>query len=98
MAGHSSRRGAVRKTSGGNPTAGSGGRVRRGLEGRGPTPKAEEREGHKAYRARQRAQQEAQRSKDDQRSGQSLQPQNALEVPGRQSGDHPTRPGGVPIP
>jgi 23S rRNA (guanosine2251-2'-O)-methyltransferase len=62
MAGNSSRRGAVRKTSGGNPTAGSGGRVRRGLEGRGPTPKAEEREGHKAYRARQRTQrdQEAQ--------------------------------------
>ncbi len=57
MAGNSSRRGAVRKSSGGNPTAGSGGRVRRGLEGRGPTPKAEDREGHKAYRARQRAQQ-----------------------------------------
>ena len=70
MPGNSSRRGAVRKSSGGNPTAGSGGRVRRGLEGRGPTPKAEEREGHKAYRARQRAQQEAQRAKDGQRSGQ----------------------------
>jgi 23S rRNA (guanosine2251-2'-O)-methyltransferase len=38
MAGNSSRRGAVRKRAGGNPTAGSGGRVRRGLEGRGPTP------------------------------------------------------------
>jgi 23S rRNA (guanosine2251-2'-O)-methyltransferase len=60
MAGNSSRRGAVRKGSGGNPTAGSGGRVRRGLEGRGPTPKAEEREGHKAYRAKQRG------SRDDQ--------------------------------
>ena len=57
MAGNSSRRGAVRKTRSGNPTAGSGGRVRRGLEGRGPTPKAEDREGHKAHRARQRAQQ-----------------------------------------
>ena len=55
MPGNSARRGAVRKSSGGNPTAGSGGRVRRGLEGRGPTPKAEEREGHKAYRSRQRA-------------------------------------------
>lgn len=56
MAGNSSRRGAVRKTSKGNPTAGSGGRRRRGLEGRGPTPKAAEREGHKAYRAKQRSQ------------------------------------------
>jgi 23S rRNA (guanosine2251-2'-O)-methyltransferase len=55
MAGNSSRRGAVRKGSGGNPTAGSGGRVRRGLAGRGPTPKAEDREGHKAFRGKQRA-------------------------------------------
>src|SRR6476659_7507991 len=55
MAGNSSRRGAIRKTSKGNPTAGSGGRVCRGLEGRGPTPKAAEREGHKVYKARKRA-------------------------------------------
>ncbi|MDX6326886.1 MAG: rRNA (guanosine2251-2-O)-methyltransferase [Nocardioidaceae bacterium] len=55
MAGNSSRRGAVKKTGKGNPTAGSGGRVRRGLEGRGPTPKATEREGHKAYKAKVRA-------------------------------------------
>src|SRR3954451_5922269 len=53
MAGNSNRRGAVRKTTKGNPTAGSGGRVRRGLEGKGPPPKATEREGHKAYKARQ---------------------------------------------
>ena len=46
MPGNSSRRGATRKTSRGNPTAGSGGRVRRGLEARGPTPKAKDREGH----------------------------------------------------
>jgi 23S rRNA (guanosine2251-2'-O)-methyltransferase len=59
MPGNSSRRGAIRKSSKGNPTAGSGGRVRRGLEGRGPTPKAAEREGHKAYKAKQRAQKEA---------------------------------------
>jgi 23S rRNA (guanosine2251-2'-O)-methyltransferase len=38
MAGNSSRRGAIKKTGKGNPTAGSGGRVRRGLEGKGPTP------------------------------------------------------------
>ena len=59
MPGNSSRRGAIRKTSKGNPTAGSGGRVRRGLEGKGPTPKAEEREGHKAYKAKQKAQRDA---------------------------------------
>lgn len=50
MAGNSKRRGAVRRTDKANPTAGSGGRVRRGLEGKGPTPKASERPGHKAYR------------------------------------------------
>jgi 23S rRNA (guanosine2251-2'-O)-methyltransferase len=55
MPGNSERRGAIRKTSKGNPTAGSGGRVRRGLEGRGPTPKAAEREGHKAYKAKKRS-------------------------------------------
>ncbi len=54
MSGNSKRRGAVKKTAKGNPTAGSGGRVRRGLEGRGPTPKAKDRPGHVAYqRARQ---------------------------------------------
>ena len=55
MAGNSSRRGAVKKTGKGNPTAGSGGRVKRGLEGRGPTPKAKDREGHVAYKNRKRA-------------------------------------------
>lgn len=50
MPGNSSRRGATRKTSKGNPTAGSGGRVRRGLEGRGPTPKAKDREGHISHK------------------------------------------------
>ncbi len=49
MAGNSKRPGAVRKKQGGNPTAGSGGRRRKALEGRGPTPKAAEREGHKAH-------------------------------------------------
>lgn len=50
MPGNSKRRGAVKRTGKGNPTAGSGGRVRRGLEARGPTPKAEDRPGHAAYR------------------------------------------------
>ena len=40
--GNSKRKGAIKKTGKGNPTAGSGGRVRRGLEGKGPTP-----EGHR---------------------------------------------------
>ena len=54
MAGNSQRKGAVRKGGKGN-TAGSGGRVRRGLEGRGPTPKAEDRPYHAAYRAKKAA-------------------------------------------
>jgi 23S rRNA (guanosine2251-2'-O)-methyltransferase len=54
MPGNSSRRGAIKRTGKGNPTAGSGGRIRRGLEGRGPTPKAADREGHKAYKAKAR--------------------------------------------
>jgi 23S rRNA (guanosine2251-2'-O)-methyltransferase len=49
MPGNSQRKGAVRRKGRGN-TAGSGGRVRRGLEGKGPTPKAEERPYHVAYR------------------------------------------------
>lgn len=48
--GNSKRRGAVRTSSKGNPTAGSGGRRRKGLEGKGPTPKADERPNHKAYK------------------------------------------------
>ena len=48
MAGNSKRRGAVRKAA--KHTAGSGGRVRQGLEGRGPTPKAEDREYHPAHK------------------------------------------------
>lgn len=55
MAGNSSRKGAIRKSSKGNATAGSGGRVRRGLEGKGPTPKASERPYHRAYKAKKRA-------------------------------------------
>jgi 23S rRNA (guanosine2251-2'-O)-methyltransferase len=51
MAGNSQRRGAVRKgASKKGPQVGSGGQRRRGLEGRGPTPKAEERPKHKANR------------------------------------------------
>jgi 23S rRNA (guanosine2251-2'-O)-methyltransferase len=48
--GNSERRGAVRKSRKGNPTAGSGGRRRKALEGKGPTPKAKDRPGHKVHR------------------------------------------------
>ena len=54
MAGNSKRKGAIRKSSKG-PTVGSGGRVRRGLEGKGPTPKAKDRPYHQAYKAAKRA-------------------------------------------
>jgi len=54
MAGNSKRRGAT--TKGKNKAAGSGGRIKRGLEGRGPTPKAEDRTYHKAHKAKVAAQ------------------------------------------
>jgi len=69
MAGNSSRRGAIKKTGKGNPTAGSGGRVKRGLEGRGPTPKAKDREGHVAYKRKKRAEKAAPRRKPSVRKG-----------------------------
>ncbi|RRD46744.1 23S rRNA (guanosine(2251)-2'-O)-methyltransferase RlmB [Tessaracoccus sp. OH4464_COT-324] len=53
MAGNSSRRGAGKR--GISKAAGSGGRNRKGLAGRGPTPKAEDRVYHKAYKAKQEA-------------------------------------------
>ncbi|MDT0200858.1 23S rRNA (guanosine(2251)-2'-O)-methyltransferase RlmB [Nocardioides sp. AE5] len=52
MAGNSQRKGAIRKSAKGNPAVGSGGRVRRGLEGKGPTPKAADRPNHKVYKQR----------------------------------------------
>jgi len=55
MPGNSARRGAVKRTGKGNPTAGSGGRVKRGLEGKGPTPKAKDRPYHKAHKVRAKA-------------------------------------------
>ncbi len=49
MPGNSQRRGAVRK-GGKKPTVGSGGQRKRGLEGKGPTPRAADREYHPAHR------------------------------------------------
>ncbi|QGF23993.1 23S rRNA (guanosine(2251)-2'-O)-methyltransferase RlmB [Raineyella fluvialis] len=68
MAGNSQRRGAVRHKGKSN-TAGSGGRARKGLEGKGPTPRAEDRVYHKAYKAKQLAEsREASRPKRTQQS------------------------------
>ena len=56
MAGNSQRRGAIRKegTKKG-PQVGSGGQRRRGLEGKGATPRADQRPNHKAYKIAQKA-------------------------------------------
>jgi len=69
MAGNSQRKGAIRKTSKG-PTAGSGGRVKRGLEGKGPTPKAVDRPYHKAHKAKNAAERQQAR-KPKRRTGSS---------------------------
>lgn len=59
MAGNQQRRGAgakkAGKFAGKGSAAGSGGHGKRGLRGRGPTPKAEDRPYHKAYKDKQRA-------------------------------------------
>ncbi|QDB78132.1 23S rRNA (guanosine(2251)-2'-O)-methyltransferase RlmB [Georgenia sp. 311] len=70
MAGNSKRRGAVRKAgSKKGPQVGSGGQRRRGLKGRGPTPKATEREYHPA------AKRAAAAAKRDERQPRRAQPQ-----------------------
>ncbi|WP_156251592.1 23S rRNA (guanosine(2251)-2'-O)-methyltransferase RlmB [Pseudactinotalea terrae] len=75
MAGNSRRQGAVRKSgSKKGATVGSGGQRRRGLEGKGPTPKAEDRPYHVAHKRKKSAEREAsrapaQRSRAPRRSG-----------------------------
>jgi 23S rRNA (guanosine2251-2'-O)-methyltransferase len=60
MAGNSKRRGATRKPgSKKGPTVGSGGKNRRALEGRGPTPKAEDRPYHPAAKRKAAAERAA---------------------------------------
>ncbi len=74
MAGNSKRRGATRNTgSKKGASVGTGGHGRRALEGKGPTPKAEERPYHKAYKAKKRAEGEA--AKRPQRTG-KVQPRD----------------------
>ncbi|MFY9262606.1 MAG: 23S rRNA (guanosine(2251)-2'-O)-methyltransferase RlmB [Actinomycetaceae bacterium] len=53
MSGHFGRPGAVRKGAKKGTRVGSGGQRRRGLEGKGPTPKAEDRTYHPAYKRKQ---------------------------------------------
>jgi 23S rRNA (guanosine2251-2'-O)-methyltransferase len=60
MAGNSQRRGATRKQgSKKGAVVGSGGQGRQQLEGRGPTPRAEDRPGHTAYRRARSAERRA---------------------------------------
>ena len=68
MPGNSQRKGAIRKSSK-RPTAGSGGRVRRGLEGKGPTPKAADRPNHKAHKLKAKSEREAARRPKQRRPG-----------------------------
>ncbi len=55
MAGHFGRPGAVRKGAKKGSKVGSGGQRRAALEGKGPTPKAEDRTYHPAYKRKQAA-------------------------------------------
>ncbi|WP_084079083.1 23S rRNA (guanosine(2251)-2'-O)-methyltransferase RlmB [Demequina sp. NBRC 110057] len=60
MAGNSKRRGATRNAgSKKGAQVGTGGHGRKALEGKGPTPRAEDRPYHKAYKAKKRAEADA---------------------------------------
>ncbi|UDY24190.1 23S rRNA (guanosine(2251)-2'-O)-methyltransferase RlmB [Nocardioides sp. Kera G14] len=59
MPGNSSRRGAIQKSNKKGAQVGSGGVRRRGLEAKGPTPKAEDRPYHKAHKKAQAAEKAA---------------------------------------
>ena len=62
MAGNSQRRGATRKAgSKKGASVGTGGHIRRSLEGRGPTPKAEDRVYHPAHKRKVEAEKQAAR-------------------------------------
>jgi 23S rRNA (guanosine2251-2'-O)-methyltransferase len=62
MANRPTRAGAVRKT-GKGPTVGTGGHGRKALEGRGPTPKAEDRTYHPAGKRKVRAERAAEKGR-----------------------------------
>ena len=70
MAGNTRRPGATRNPgSKKGPTVGSGGRGRRALEGKGPTPKAEDREYHVAHKRKKAADWQAAKAGGQQRRG-----------------------------
>ncbi|MGI8309644.1 23S rRNA (guanosine(2251)-2'-O)-methyltransferase RlmB [Saccharopolyspora hattusasensis] len=74
MAGNDKRRGGMRKSNKKGMVVGSGGQRRRGLRGKGPTPKAEDRVSHPAKkRADSRSKTEQQRAK--RRAQQDAQPE-----------------------
>ncbi|MGW3468033.1 23S rRNA (guanosine(2251)-2'-O)-methyltransferase RlmB [Saccharopolyspora sp. NPDC000995] len=74
MAGNDKRRGGMRKSNKKGMVVGSGGQRRRGLRGKGPTPKAEDRVSHPAKkRADTRSKTEQQRAK--RRAQQDAQPE-----------------------
>jgi len=59
MAGNSKPRGAARSSSKKGPTGGTGGKNKRRLEGKGPTPKAEDRPYHAAAKRKKAAEKKA---------------------------------------
>ena len=60
MAGNSKRQGAVRRSgTKKGATVGSGGQRRKGLQGKGPTPRAEDRPNHKKHKNVKAAQRRA---------------------------------------
>jgi len=78
MAGNSSRRGAVRRAgSKKGQVAGSGGKRRRALEGKGPTPPKEQRSYHPAGK-KARADQRDKRRREAQRRARDNAPENVL--------------------
>jgi len=81
MAGNSSRKGAIRQSKKG-PSAGTGGNNKRRLEGKGPTPKAEDRPYHAAAKRKKAAEKKEVRSprvaKGDRPRGEIVAGRNAV--------------------
>ncbi len=85
MPGNSQRRGAIRKGGKKGPTVGSGGQRRRGLEGKGPTPKAGDRPNHKAHKMAKAADRSGGGRPTGGRSGSRKAPASSEVVAGRNS-------------
>jgi len=68
MAGNQKRPGATRRIKKG-PSIGTGGKGRKALEGKGPTPKAEDRPYHKAYKAKRASEGAAEKRSGSSRGG-----------------------------